>query len=184
MVLDMIKNRRSTRAYKKEQVSDREIMALLEAGAWAPSGHNMQPWHFTVVQRKELIDNLSDISKDTFKNSKDEIARKMANNPDFNLFYNSPTVIIVSYKNDAVTPIEDISAAIQNILIQGEEMDLGTCWNGFIMGAFKGDQSQNLIKELSIPSGYTPHQAISVGYPKAKVQNAPIRKNDYYNFIK
>lgn len=184
MVLDMIKNRRSTRAYRSEQVADKEIMTLLEAGAWAPSGHNMQPWHFTVVQRKDLINSLSDISKDTFKDSKDEIARKMANNPDFNLFYNSPTVIVVSYRDDAVTPIEDVSAAIQNILLQGEEMDLGTCWNGFVMGAFRGKQKDRVIEELNIPAGYTPHQAISVGYPKAKVKNAPARKTDYYNFIK
>lgn len=41
-VLEVIKNRRTTRAFKEEQIKEDEVMTLLEAGTWAPSGHNMQ----------------------------------------------------------------------------------------------------------------------------------------------
>jgi nitroreductase len=183
-ILEVIKNRRSTRSYKEEQVKEDEIMALLEAGAWAPSGHNKQPWHFTVVQNKELIKKMSDRSKYTAKDAENEKMRKIANNPDFNIFHKAPTVIIVSHKNDAITPVEDISAATENILLQAESMGLGTCWSAFIFGIFRGPEKEEFIKDLEIPEGHTPHHAIAVGYPNAKILNYPERKNDYFNFIK
>ncbi|ADO82431.1 nitroreductase family protein [Ilyobacter polytropus] len=183
-ILEVIKNRRSTRSYKEEQVKKDEIMALLEAGAWAPSGHNKQPWQFTVVQNKELIKKMSDRSKYTAKDAEKEKMRKMANNPDFNIFHKAPTVIIVSHKNDAITPLEDISAATENILLQAESMGLGTCWSAFIFGIFRGPEKEEFIKYLEILEGHTLHHAIAVGYPNAKVFNYPERKNDYFNFIK
>lgn len=184
-VMDVIRDRRSTRAYMEEQLKDEEVMTLLEAGNWAPSGHNMQSWHFTVVQDRDLIKRMSDDSKEVGKKIfTDEVLLKMANNPKFNVFYEAPTVIIVSHRDDAMTPVEDISAATQNILLQAETMDLGTCWNGFVFGIFRGSHREAYTKELQIPEGYTPFHAIAVGYPKMKVKNAPKRKEGYYNFIR
>lgn len=40
--------------------------------------------------------------------------------------------------NNAMTPVEDISAATENILIQAEAMGLGTCWSGFVFEIFRG----------------------------------------------
>lgn len=183
-VLEVIRNRRSVRSYKEEQIKDEEIMALLESGAWAPSGHNMQPCYFTVVQNKELMKEMSDGAKYAVKDAEDEIIHKMANNSNFNVFYEAPTVIVVSYKDDAITPVEDISAATENILLQAESMGLGTCWNGFVFGIFRGPEKEKFMNKLEIPEGYTPYHAISVGYPKAKIVNVPERKNKYFNFIK
>ena len=42
-------------------MKEEELQAILEAGIWAPSGHNGQPWHFTVIQNKELIDHMSQV---------------------------------------------------------------------------------------------------------------------------
>ena len=49
-ILETIKSRRSVRKYKPEQISSQELSAILEAGSYAPSAHNMRSWHFTVVQ--------------------------------------------------------------------------------------------------------------------------------------
>ncbi|MCX7772888.1 MAG: nitroreductase family protein, partial [Clostridia bacterium] len=43
-------NRRSIRDYQAEQLKDEEIDTILEAGMYAPSAINEQPWYFTVVQ--------------------------------------------------------------------------------------------------------------------------------------
>lgn len=183
-ILEVIKNRRSTRSYKEEQVKEEEIMALLEAGAWAPSGHNKQSWYFTVVQNKELIKKMSDRSKYAARDAENEKMRKMANNPDFNIFHGAPTVIVISHRNDAITPAEDLSAATENMLLQAESMGLGTCWSAFICGIFRGSEKEEFIKDLEIPEGHTPHHAIAVGYPNIKTVNAPERKDKYFNFIK
>lgn len=183
-ILEIIKSRRSTRAFKEEQVKDEEIFSLLDAGNFAPSGCNMQPWHFTVVQNQELIKEISDSSKELAKNFRGELINKMANNEKLHIFYNSPTVIILSYREGAISPIDDLSAATQNILLQGEALGLGTCWNGFVSFLFNSELKDEFVKKLGIPEGYTPYNAISVGYPKKKVVNIPPRKKEYFNIIK
>lgn len=184
-VLDIIKSRRSARSFKEEQVSDEEIMTLLEAGSWSPSGDNMQSWHFTAVQNPEIIKKMSDHSKELMKDFENETLRKMANNPELNIFYKAPTVIVVSYKEGTLTPVEDISAASQIILLQAESMGLGACWNGIVtFTLFKSELKELLAEKINIPEGYTPHHAIAVGYPKVKAVNPPKRKENYFNFAK
>ena len=63
-VLEVIKSRRSIRRYLPEQIKDSELQAILEAGAYAPSAHNDQSWHFTVIRNRELIDHISRTAKE------------------------------------------------------------------------------------------------------------------------
>lgn len=51
-VLDAIFNRRSVRDYLEKPVPGELIKKIIEAGVWAPSGLNNQPWRFAVVQDK------------------------------------------------------------------------------------------------------------------------------------
>ncbi|MDD4183330.1 MAG: nitroreductase family protein, partial [Candidatus Omnitrophica bacterium] len=43
-ILNLIKSRRSVRKFKKTDISAETIGKILEAGKWAPSGLNNQPW--------------------------------------------------------------------------------------------------------------------------------------------
>ena len=54
-VLTAIKERRSIRKYKKEQISDEQLKAILEAATYAPTGQGMQSPVMVVVQEPELI---------------------------------------------------------------------------------------------------------------------------------
>ena len=49
-LLKIIKSRRSIRKYKSDPVSLEDVMKVLEAARWAPSGNNSQPWEFVVVR--------------------------------------------------------------------------------------------------------------------------------------
>jgi len=49
-IFETIKLRRSTRKYTKEPVSENLILKILEAGRWAPSAGNSQPWSFIVLR--------------------------------------------------------------------------------------------------------------------------------------
>ena len=55
----VILRRRSVRAYKKEQVPDWMVHRILEAGRFAPSAGNCQPWKFIVLRDREMIDELT-----------------------------------------------------------------------------------------------------------------------------
>jgi nitroreductase len=55
-ILDVIANRWSPRAFDKTaELTKTELTALLEAGRWAPSANNLQPWRFSVVTRGEEL---------------------------------------------------------------------------------------------------------------------------------
>ncbi|MBW2365500.1 MAG: nitroreductase family protein [Deltaproteobacteria bacterium] len=58
-VEDVIFRRRSVRYYKKKQVPEYLIQRILEAGRFAPSAGNAQPWKFIVVQDREMIDEMT-----------------------------------------------------------------------------------------------------------------------------
>ncbi|MBW1802057.1 MAG: nitroreductase family protein [Deltaproteobacteria bacterium] len=61
-LMSLITSRRSTRRYKRDPVPLDMVMQVLEAGRWAPSGDNSQPWDFVVVRdedkRKQVMEIL------------------------------------------------------------------------------------------------------------------------------
>ena len=59
-IFEVIKNRRSVRAYKDEQIEDEQIEQILEAAIMAPTARGEAPWHFTVVQNKETLADIND----------------------------------------------------------------------------------------------------------------------------
>ncbi len=66
-VEEVILNRRSTRAFKKKPIPDWMIRRILEAGRFAPSAGNSQPWRFAVIKSPEI---LAEMEKDAIKMSK------------------------------------------------------------------------------------------------------------------
>jgi len=53
-LLQLKKNRRSIRKYSKDPIPLERIYQVLEAGKYAPSGANMQPWIHIVVTDSQL----------------------------------------------------------------------------------------------------------------------------------
>ncbi|MRR36083.1 hypothetical protein EG829_15680, partial [bacterium] len=62
-VIDAIKTRRSIRKFTDQVVPDEMIDAVLEAGRWAPSGMNNQPWRFAVIRDRDIRESLSSLTK-------------------------------------------------------------------------------------------------------------------------
>lgn len=184
-VLETIKKRRTTRAFKSEQIKDEELELILEAGIWAPSGHNTQPWHFVVIQNQDLISQLNVDSKEAMKTLTMEDFRKMGNNDKFHVFYNAPTVILALYDEKALTPVQDISAATQNMLLAAESLNIGACWNGIVSFAFNSKENVEKYKEkLSLPEGHKVKHAIVLGYKKAEALRGPERKTNNVTYIR
>lgn len=182
--LQVIRERRTTRKFKAEQIKEEELQAIIEAGAYAPSAHNKQSWNFTVIQNSELIKELNIESKKAAKGFKDDIIQKMANNDKFDAFYGAPTVIIVSGDNSGMLPGVDCAAATENMLIAAESLDIGSCWNGFVSILLNSEKGSEYKTKLNIPEGYTPYYAVLLGYKDVKVNNAPERKANSVQFIR
>lgn len=180
-VIKAIKNRRSTRSYKNTQISEVELQLILDAAIQAPSANNSQPWHFTVIQNKELINHISDKSKEVMLQSDNERIVNMGKSP-INIFYNAPTLIIVSGKEDVNSSLVDSSAAIENMLIAGESIGLGSVWVGFTKFFFTLEDE---VKKLKLPNGYKPFYAVSIGYKaNDSVQGPGKRNRDVITYIR
>lgn len=183
--LKIIKERRTTRKFKLEQIKDEELKEIIDAGLYAPSAHNQQSWNFTVIQNKKVIQELSSSTKEMAKNIPDEMIRKMANNEKFNIFYDAPTVIIVSGKEENMMPEVDCAAATQNMLLAAESLDIGACWNGFVTLLFNNEEGFKKYKNtLQIPEGFKPYYAVALGYKEVRMTKAPTRRENTVQYIK
>ena len=178
-VIETIKSRRSIRSYLTEQISRNELEAVLEAALWAPSGHNTQPWHFLVVQDKNKIDDMSSKTIALMKKSPVDWIQKLASREGYHLFHNAPTVMIISGKKSSdplLFPLADCSAAIQNMLLAAESLNIGTCWIGLSKFLFDVPEEVN---SLRIPPEYHPVYSVAMGYKREPLRpSAPARKED------
>jgi nitroreductase len=182
--LKNIKQRRSIRSFKEEQIKKEELQAILEAGLYAPNAGG-QAWHFTVIQNKELLDRLNSAAKESARQMNIEGIRELGNNEDFNCLYNAPTLVIVSGDRRAPMPLDaDCAAATENLLLAAESIGIGSCWIFFVTMAFNSPQGPELIKTLKIPEGYKPYYAVVLGYKNNADIDIPDRKPNLITYIK
>jgi len=182
--LKIIKQRRSIRSFKNEQIKEEELQAVLEAGLYAPNAGD-QAWHFTVVQNKELLDRLNIAAKETAKQMDMEHLKQLGNNEQFNCLYGAPTLIIVSGNEQIPVPLDaDCAAATQNLLLAAESIGLGSCWIFFVLLGFYSPQGPELREALKIPEGYKPYDSAVLGYKKNTVVNVPERKSNLITYIR
>lgn len=180
-VIGVIKKRRSVRAFQDKQINEDELQAILEAGLWAPSAHNTQPWHFTVIQDPDLIGHISTVCTQDMAKSPVEWMVRMGQSGR-SIFYNAPTVIIVSgKKEDLFEPLIDCSAATQNLLLAAESLDIGACWIGLIRFFFEHAEE---VKKLQLPEGYKPFYAVSLGYKIRPNGDGPVRSSGTVRYIR
>ncbi len=162
----VIRARRSVRAYTDEPVARTAVEALLDAAVQAPSASNRQPWAFVVIRGQERLRQLSERAKahrlaDTQEPVSDN-QRARLQDPENNLFYDAGTIILF-----CATPVyryaaEDCSLAAQNLMLTACDMGLGTCAIGLSRSFFNRD---DVKAEFGIPAEYTVAFPVIVGHP-------------------
>lgn len=152
--LQTILSRRSVRKFDARQLSDEHLNALLDAGIYAPSGCNRQPWFFTVVQNRAFIAGLEEAVAKT----------KGRDSAHYHPFFSAPTVIFVSGNIESEWAETDCAAATQNMLLAAHALQLGGCWIGCCRSTLQGPDREVWKKKLRVPEGYTPFYGISFGY--------------------
>ncbi|MHA1320186.1 MAG: nitroreductase family protein [Promethearchaeota archaeon] len=112
--LEFIKNRRSIRSFQDKQVPDNEIQMILEAGRWAPSASNKQPWEFYVIRDKEILKEIS----------KNAIYGRHIKRAPFAIAIIGKKTISPNYY------IQDTSLASMTMMLMAWSLGIGTCWTG------------------------------------------------------
>lgn len=170
-VLNNILTRRSIRSFKKEQIKDEELEAILKAGIYAPSGMNRQSWQFTVVQNKEKINELAKVVRE-------ELGRDEGYN-----FYAPPTLIMLSNDRDNSNGLADCSCALENIFLMANSLGIGSCWINQLKTICDNEKVRNLLNEFGIPQNHIVWGMASLGYP-AKPGVAHERKDGIIKYIR
>ena len=160
-VLEAITNRRSHRVYKKDQLPENVLSSILKAGLEAPSARNRQPWHFSVVQDAELIQEVHD---EAARNRNSSTGSPRYKDPDFQIFYHAPTVIFIFGDKDNYWSHIDCGIAVENMSLAAEGLGVGSVILGLPLPAFTGEKADELRDKLGCPEGYDFAVALSLGY--------------------
>jgi nitroreductase len=136
---EVLSKRRSIRKYKEAPIEREKILSILEAARIAPSAGNRQPWHFIVVENKEMIKQLA----------KSEWAAKAP-------------LMIVGLADQEASPSwcsNDLGIAFEHIALAVTNLGLGGCWMG------QTGREDLIRKLLDVPNKLSPVAVMPIGVP-------------------
>jgi len=152
-VLEAIRDRRSIIRFEKVPVEEEKVQAILEAGRWAPSWLNSQPWRFIVVTDQKVKESLSEHVPTIYNLGVRE----------------APVCIAVSVnpRDDPFHFVEDGASATQNMSLAAQSLGLGSCWIGvFDLKGEKNSAEERIKAVLGIPKNFRLISVLPIGVPR------------------
>ncbi|MGP8122282.1 MAG: nitroreductase family protein [Xanthobacteraceae bacterium] len=164
-----IAGRRSVRDFTSEAVDEQTLRALIDAAMQAPSAVNQQPWTFTVVRNQALLDQISHEAKIYMMatmpaDSHSAQFQAHLSDPNFQIFYHAPALIVISVAAPGAWAVEDCALAAENLMLAAFAARLGSCWIGFAQKFLGTEVGKSL---LGCPAEWLPVAPIIVGHPKS-----------------
>ena len=150
-VIDLLLSRRSIRKYKKDQVSQDNVQRILEAGRYAPSASNGQPWHFVLLTDLKIKEQLSHREWSGF-------VRESAF-----------TIVGCAYQGNEYSrkwSVIDTTIALENMVVAAWGLGIGSCWVGDFDEAY-------VRRLLGVPNDWKIIALISFGYPDEAPHASP-----------
>lgn len=177
-VLEAIEQRRSVRAYTQEIVSKEAVDVLLAAAIRAPTAVHEEPWVFLVIQDTQRLQRLSEQVKKHFireaahasLHQGGQTLAQTFSQPDFNVFYDANTLIVICADNPRPFAVADCWLAAENLMLAACTLGLGTCVIGSAQGALN---TPGVKAQLGIPAEITAVAPIIVGFPAGETPPSP-----------
>jgi nitroreductase len=164
-MLNLIKTRRSIRKFTSQQIDDTRLTQIIEAGSWAPSGLNNQPWKCAVVQDPPTKKSLAKFT---------HYSRIIEGAPLCIAVFLDTTV---SY--DRTKDIQAIGAFIQNMLLAIHTLGLGGVWLGEIL-----KNKEKVSQLLQAPETLELMAVIALGHPAEKIGKGSRKSVEEILFLK
>lgn len=171
-VIQNILTRRSIRKFDDRPVERDILNMILQAGYYAPSGHNMQTWRFTVVENRKKIARLKEAALLTAKENRIYCYG----------FENPACVILIS--NDERNPdgCQDASCAAENIFLAANSYGIGTVWINMLMLLWNKEPVKSILDEFRIPENHQIWCMVAMGYPLSE-GTLLAKKKDVVHFV-
>lgn len=163
----LIKSRISCRSFTEHDLKREEINELINKATWVPSGSNNQPWHFVVISDRDKLKSYSDAAKTAWLATLEDNPhmhqyKEFIRDPNYNIFYNAPALVIVYGNRESYWHVYDCSMVAYNLHLLAEEKDLGCCWIGFAHNIL----SEPAVKRgLGVPEQYELVAPVILGHP-------------------
>jgi nitroreductase len=175
-----IYTRRATREFTSAPVDKATLLRLIDAAIQAPSAVNEQPWSFTIVEDKKLLERISSASKAyNLRAPPKEIPSQHflehLRDPAFDIFYAAPALIVISSVVENQWAVENCALAAENLMLTACAEGLGTCWIGFAQMWLATPAGKAL---LHAPGSWLPVAPIIVGHPKSPPAPVPRKAAD------
>jgi len=155
-VLETIKKRRSIVRFESTPIEKEKVEAVLEAGQWAPSFLNKQPWKFIVVTDRSIKEQLSQIVPTAFTKAIVEAPVCIA--------------VAVDTEEDSFHFVEDGAIATQNMALAAHSLGLYSCWIGvFNLRGEKNSSEIKIKKVLDLPKAYRVISLLPIGHPLGEI---------------
>jgi nitroreductase len=179
-VLEAIHGRRAVRDYTGRVPTEIEIRSLVGEAVWAPSGLNLQPWCFFVVDDTVALSSYSAAAKELMLGQADmrpELGhmRETLASPEYNIFYNAPVLIVICATAQDEMALKDCCLAAQTLMLTAHAKGLGSCWIGLSEVWLNTPAGKS---KLGIPTEYRVVAPIIVGYPKGPIAPSERRTPD------
>ena len=180
---ESIITRRSTRKYLDKEVSQELLEKIIETGRYAPSGGNSQSNHFLVIQNKQIIDHLVKMVEGAFSQMEitENMYRSLQNSINLSkkggyvFCYNAPVLIIVANKKDYGNNQADCALALENMMLEANELDLGSCYINQLKWLNEDQKILSYLQSLGMNEDERVYGSLIVGYPDTN-DGKPLRK--------
>ena len=169
-MFEIIKTRRSTRAFKAQEIENELVENIIDAARFAPSGGNNQSNHFIVIKNKKFLEELAEmtrmefskmeVTEDMYKSLKSSILQSKKGNYVFH--YHAPILIVVCNKKEYGNAMADSACAIENMLIMANALDLGSCYINQLTWLSEHEVIRN---KLDLCEDEMICGAVAIGYP-------------------
>lgn len=167
-----ILSRRSVREFTDKPVPKALLDVILQAGIYAPNGHNMQTWQFTVMRGQDQIQELKEVMGRVAKEKR----------VIFHGFNNPTTVVLVSNDRRNADGIQDSSCAAQNIMLAAHSFGIGSVWINALMTICDESDIRALLRSYGIPNTHIVWAAIAMGWP-AQPGKLLAKKQDVIKYL-
>lgn len=171
-VIRAIMTRKSIRDFTEQSVPREILEKILACGMQAPTGHNMQSWRFTVIQRPETLEAFKSV-----------FVRKAKQYKAVCYGFNNPPVAIL-ITNDARNKngVQDSACAAENMMLAAHALGLGSVWQNTISYMPEDEEIRKLLEGLKVPARQRPWLMLLIGYPASRDTVSPKRRTDVVNW--
>ena len=147
--MNIFKSRRSIRKFTAEPIPQEVMTSILEDAMSGPSAMRRDPWEFIVINDKKMLADVSSFL------------------PHGGLLQDAACGVVVcgdiknAHDNSESYMLQDVSAAIENLLLSAESRNIGSCWLGVHP---RRDRIEGISRYFSLPENIIPVAVIALGF--------------------